>query len=231
MSQEGGVKRTKNVNESNERITAAITKRLIALGYGPINHTVQVTSFGGCGTTSLCDHLLAAGADLPTTRDCFPFKHMRFPPDPQDVPTGFRVVYLYGDPRNAVLSFHRRWRLEATYGFLHLEQPPEETKPRLATLEAFLEAGVDELQLEDHLERWLRHEPGYPVLFVRFESLAEAWPTIREFVGLPEEFPPIEVKDRSSDWQSLPQPLRSQIDRLYGDLARRIEDWPPAQIK
>ena len=25
--------------------------------------------------------------------------------------------------------------------------------------------------------------------------------------------------------------LRSQIDRLYGGLARRIEDWPPVQIK
>jgi hypothetical protein len=207
-------------------------KRLIALGYGPIRHTVQVTSFGGCGTTSLCDHLLVAGADLPTTRDCFPFKHMRFPPAPQDVPTGFRVVYLCGDPRNAVLSFHRRWSsFEATYTSLHLRQPPEETRPRLATLEAFLEAGVDELQLEDHLERWLRHAPGYPVLFVRFELLAEAWPTVREFVGLPSEYPPIELKDRSSDWRTLPQPLRSQIDRLYGDLARRIADWPPAQTR
>jgi hypothetical protein len=190
-----------------------------------------VTSFGGCGTTSLCDYLLVAGVDLPNTRDCFPFKHMRFPPDPQDVPTGFRVVYLCGDPRNAVLSFRRRWSLEATYGFLHLQQPPEETSPRLASLEAFLEAGVDELQLEDHLERWLRREPGYPVLFVRFESLAEAWPTVREFVGLPAEYPPIELKERSSDWRSLPQPLRSQIDSLYGDLARRMEDWPPVQVK
>jgi hypothetical protein len=201
------------------------------LGHGPIHHTVQVTSFGGCGTTSLCDHLFVAGADLPKTPDWFPFKHMRFPPDPQSVPAGFRVVYLCGDPRDAVLSLHRRMGLENTYGFLHLQQAPEETRPRLATLEGFLEAGVDELQLEDHFERWLLHEPGYPVLFVRLESLAEAWPTVREFVGLPAEQPPIELKDRSSDWRSLPQPLRDQIDHLYGNLARRIEDLPPAQIK
>jgi hypothetical protein len=216
----------------DERMTrAAIAKRIRALAYEPIRHTVQVTSFGGCGTTSFCDHLLVAGADLPSSRDCFPFKHMRFPPDPQDVPTGFRVVYLCGDPRNAVLSLHRRWGLEKTYGSLHLQQPPDETRPRLATLENFLEAGVDELQLEDHLERWLRREPGYPVLFVRFELLVEAWPTVRDFVGLPADQPPIGSRDRRSDWRSLPQPLRSQIDRMYGDLARRMEGWPPVLIK
>jgi hypothetical protein len=100
----------------------------------------------------------------------------------------------------------------------------------LATLEAFLEAGVDEFQLEDHFERWLRHDPAYPVLFVRFELLAEGWPTVREFVGLPPEYPQIELKDRGSDWRSLPQPLRGQMNHMYGDLARRIEDCPPAQI-
>jgi sulfotransferase family protein len=222
---------TPAVQLERERNTRAIANRLAALGHGPIRHTVQVTSFGGSGTTSVCDHLLVAGVDLPTTRDCFPFKHMRFPPFPQDVPSGFRVVYLCGDPRNAVLSLCRRWSLETSYGFLHLQQPPEETRARLATLEAFLEAGVDELQLEDHVDRWLQRErPSYPVLFVRFELLAEAWPRVCEFVGLPPEHPPIEVKDRSSDWRSLPQPLRSQIDRLYGDLARRIEGWPAAQI-
>jgi hypothetical protein len=67
-------------------------------------------------------------------------------------------------------------------------------------------------------------------LFVRFELLEEAWPEVCEFVGLPPEHPPIESKDRSSDWRLLPQPLRSQIDRLYGDLAHRIESWPAARI-
>ena len=67
-----------------------------------VHHRVQVTSFGGSGTTALADHLLAAGVDLPKTPGFFPFKHQRVPPPGSAVPTGFRVVYPFGDPRNAV---------------------------------------------------------------------------------------------------------------------------------
>jgi hypothetical protein len=198
-----------------------------------IHHTIQVTSFGGCGTSALYDHLSAAGVDVPKTPGHAPFRHMRIPPDPKTVPAGFRVIYLYGDPRNSVLSLFRRGhgQLEDAYLNLRPEPPPEAARQRLASLEAFLGAQVDELQLEDHLERWLiRERSGYPVLFLRFESLPGTWPVVRDFVGLPPDYPPLEVRTRRSDWQSLPQPLREQIDRLYGGLARRIDDLPPVQI-
>src|SRR5918996_628142 len=68
-----------------------------------IRHTIQVTSFGGCGTTALYDHVAAAGLDVPKTFGQFPSKHQRIPPDPEQVPANFRVVYICGDPRNAVL--------------------------------------------------------------------------------------------------------------------------------
>src|ERR1700748_263720 len=40
-----------------------------------IRHTVQITSFGGSGTTALCNFLAEAGVDVPLTPGQFPFKH------------------------------------------------------------------------------------------------------------------------------------------------------------
>jgi hypothetical protein len=101
----------------------------------------------------------------------------------------------------------------------------------LSSLEAFLEAGIDEFQLEDHLEQWLgRERSGYQVLFARFESLPENWPTIRDFLGLEPHYPSVKLRRRDSDWEALPPTQRRQLDNLYGGLVQRIEALPPVQI-
>jgi hypothetical protein len=208
-----------------------------------INHTVQITSTFGSGSTSLHEHFSVAGIDVPKTPGHFPFKHLRVPPPPDDVPPGFRVLYLYGDPRNAVVSIFRRGLQEFAYRWLHFredddivewlrEELPVQVSQRLSSLEAFLEAGIDEFQLEDHLERWLERErAGYQVLFVRFESLSDTWPSVRDFVGLGPDYPCLELKARSSNWTTLPPTLRNEIDALYGGLARRMEALPPIKIR
>jgi hypothetical protein len=207
-----------------------------------INHTVQVTSVCGCGSTALYGHLAAADVDVPKTPGHFLFRHLRNPPAPEEVPPGFRVVYLFGDPRNALMSIFRRGLQESAYRWLHFredgdilewlkERPPEEARQRLSSLEAFLEAGVDEFQLEDHLERWLtRQRSGYQVLFIRFESLPDTWPAVRDFVGLDPHHPAVELRRRGSDWETLPPALREQINEVYGGLVERIEALPAVQI-
>jgi hypothetical protein len=197
-----------------------------------IDHTVQVTSFGGCGTTALYEYLGAAGCNIPKTFGHFPFKHQRMPPDPASVPEGFRVVYLYGDPRNAVLSIFRR---EAQYGHyrgMRLADPPADSGARLASIDAFLEGGVDEFQLEDHFERWWGNgSASVPVLFVEYEQLADVWPTVRDFVGLPADYPCLDWRPRSSDWQALSRTRQEQLDRMYGGLVERISSLPPAIVR
>jgi hypothetical protein len=198
-----------------------------------INHTVQITSYGGSGTTAICDYLSDAGVDLPRTPDYFPFKHQRNPPSPEKVPEGFRAVYVYGDPRDVVVSLFRRGLQLGQYRWSHggWRGPSPEVRQRLSSLESFLEAGIDELGLEDHLDRWLTRDPsGYPVLFVKYESLAEAWPTVRDFVGLAPSHPCLPLLPRESDWSSLPDDLRERLDRMYEGLVRRISAMPAAYI-
>lgn len=195
-----------------------------------VDHTVQVTSFGGAGTTALCDHLLELGADLQKGPGQWPFKHRRTPPSAEEVPDGFRVIYVVGDPRDAILSIFRRDYQVGHYAALHDREPSPETRRNLIDLDAFLDAGRDEFELADHLARWRSHDPAYPVIFVRYERLGEIWPQVAEFAGLTSLAPALQMRERHSDWRSLPPKRRQQLDSLYGDLARSIDELPAVEI-
>ena len=197
-----------------------------------VHHTVQVTSFGGSGTTALHEYLLGAGIDVPATPGSFPFKHQRVPPAPNEVPASFRVVYPYGDPRNAVVSVFRRGYQGGHYRGMRLRKPTPEVENHLTTLERFLDTRIDEFALENHFERWYsRAARPYPVMFLRFEELPEIWPAVRDFVGLPADHPCLLLRPRASAWEDLPEPLRAHIDEMYGPLARRLAALPSIEMR
>jgi hypothetical protein len=195
-----------------------------------ITHTVQVTSFGGSGTTALCEHLIAGGVDLQPGPAQWPFKHRRQPPRADEVPDGFRVIYLVGDPRDAVLSVFRRSRQVDHFRSLNGTDPDTPSRERLRTLETFLAAGVDDFRLADHLRGWMDHPDGYRVLFVRYERLAEAWEDVSAFAGLPSGHPPLPLRARKSDRSVLAVTQRDQLDTLYGEMAGNIERLPAAHL-
>lgn len=196
-----------------------------------VDHTVQVTSFGGSGTTALVDRLLAAGVDLQKGPAQWPFKHHRIPPAGHEVPAGFRVVYVVGDPRDAVLSLFRRGYQFGHYEALHAGRSPgPDVAADLQSLDDFLAGGVDHFELADHVERWLHHPPGYPVMVVRYDHLAESWPQIDEFVGIGPGAPAFAARDRRSDWRSAPPEVQQGLERLYGELADRIASLPPVSV-
>jgi hypothetical protein len=200
--------------------------------HGPIDrvvHTVQITSFGGSGSTALSAHLAAAGVDIPKTPGEYPFKHQRFPPAAADVPAGFRVLYPYADPRNAMLSIFRRSYGIGHYRGLHLRSPDAAAAARLASVDAFLAGGVDDFELEDHVERWLAPH-DYPVMFVRYERLPRVWPTVRDFVGLSATVPCLEMRERASEWKSLPRAQRRRLNEIYGKLAHRLDALPDVHL-
>jgi hypothetical protein len=197
-----------------------------------VRHTVQVTSFGGSGTTALYDHLIAAGIDVPQTVGQFPFKHQRVPPARGDVPDGFRVVYLFGDPRNAVVSVFRREYQGGHYRGMRLQEPTPDVERRLTDLDHFLDGGVDEFEIADHFDRWyLRDARSYPVMFLRYEDLPTAWPLVRDFVGLPTDDPCLELWERKSEWQRLPEPAQMRLEEMYGEFARRLAALPAVHVR
>ena len=100
-----------------------------------VRHTVQVTSFGGSGTTALADHLLAAGVDLPATPGYFPFKHQRIPPRvPPTCPRASASCTrsaIRATPSSRCSGAGSR---AATTAACRLRRPPLEVEQRLASL-------------------------------------------------------------------------------------------------
>jgi hypothetical protein len=217
----------------NDAISDRMLERLASsTELSQIRHRVQVTSFGGSGTTALLDHFLEAGVDAPATPGSFPFKHQRVPPANESVPPGFRVVYPYGDPRDAVVSVFRRSFQGGHYRGMRLRKPSPEAEHHLTDLEHFLDGGVDEFEMQDHFDRWFTKGPrAYPVLFVRFEDLPQVWPTVCDFVGLPASSAGLTMRPRASEWSSLPTSQRDAIDAMYGELARRLAALPPVEVR
>lgn len=199
-----------------------------------IRHRVQITSLGGSGTTALTKAFIDGGLELPPGPGQWPHKHLRRPPTVAEVPDGFRVVYPVGDPRDAVLSIFRRGIQGGHWsGLTVVEDHDEPPRPpaSLETFETFMAAGVDEFDLEGHLDAWWDHPPGYPVMFLRFDLIEEAWDDLVEFVGLPSSVAPIRYESRQSDWRSADPDVRTFLDRLYGGLAARIEALPAVTIR
>lgn len=195
-----------------------------------VRHRVQITSFGGSGTTALTAAFLDGGLDLPPGPGQWPHKHTRRPPEAAAVPAGFRVVYPVGDPRDAVLSVFRRDYQRGHWRALHDAPADAETPAFLDTLDTFLARGVDEFGLEDHLDAWLHHPPGYPVMVLRFDRIDDVWDEVADFVGLPPDRPRITRRARATDWRAAPPAVREAIDALYTPLAERIAGFPPVQV-
>lgn len=228
----------------NEAITAspsfraAVGQRVIdALDEARgIRHTVQVTSAGGVGTTAMIAHLEFLGLDLPTTPDCFPYKHQRQPPDADEVPDGFRVLYVYDDPRDAVVSLFRRHSVRPGEELLRglyqdfFGELPADAVAAVESFESYLAVGEDHLGLYEHFTNWLHHPPGYPVLFLRFGSLPDSWSRVAEFLGLDPGAPCVPLIER----RPRPPEVEAVYDGPLRDCTRRlvdlVEQLPPVLI-
>jgi hypothetical protein len=195
-----------------------------------IDHTIQVTSYGGTGTTALYRSFIEGGLSVPKGPGQWPFKHRRSAPQASEVPDDFRVVYIIGDPRDAVVSLFRRDYQIGHYQALHQRFLDPSLEGPMSSIEAFCADGVDHFALADHFEGWQNHPAGYPVMVLRYEYVADVWPEICDFVGLDPLPPSPTWRPRKSDWTSLKSPMREQLDAMYRSLAERVSALDPVQI-
>lgn len=205
---------------------------------------VFVNSFGGVGSKTF----VRAATGLDGIRALAgAHGHHRAPPT--WLAGGTRVVYLHGDPRNAVVSFFgRRTGRHERHGFDGKAGNPSPDWPlrhcrnlggdwqALSAdwdLGRFLDHGRDLFRLEEHYRNWREGPLPWPVLFVRFEEHRDHLPAILDFLGLPRaaagRFPP--VVPRSSDWTQRSAAERDGLERLYGPLAARLAAEPPVLLR
>jgi hypothetical protein len=210
-----------------------------------LRHTLQITSIGGVGTTFLYRFATEAGLNIyrsydggDVVSDWGIWKHTRFPIGHShhqglEVLPGYRVVYIVGDPRDALMSIYRRgfnyWAIDR----LDLSNEDVATLRSCQSLDDYLSHGKDLYQFADHVDRWIQGAGGhYPVMVIKYAAIWSNKDQLLDFMQVPEKsrglFP--EQKDRNSDWSSLDPERRDRICHIYGDLADRIESLPDVQV-
>ena len=198
-----------------------------------VNHRFQVTSFGGSGTSMIYGYLKGAGLNVPSTPDQRPWKHQSSPPSDSKVPRGFRALYLYSDPRNAVLSVFRRH-----YQHYHHERMKNRSNLRenldlkSYSINEFLDLDNDPFEMENQFDNWTQSKREYPILILNYDSLWERLSEVISFFGIPSEyadhFP--EQRNRSSNWKNLSDRLKYKINCTYKSLINKVKSAPNFEI-
>lgn len=209
----------------------------------PIGHRIQVTSFGGSGTTMLRNWLVEQGCSLPQEHDSGIWKHLPVPPtlDTYQIPAGFRAIYLIGDPVESLLSvFHRSYHMwHAVRMQSHSRWPAQfllEDYPVEPTwgLKEFLRLKQDCFGIHDHFAAWTttpKRTREYPILVMKYDKIWEHQPELGEFLEFSKDqmasFPV--RRERSHKDLTLNKGRRS-LSSLYGKLADTIEAYPDCMV-
>lgn len=207
-------------------------------------HTIQVTSYGGCGTTTIYDFLDRLNLDIPTEKDYGTWKHIYIPPS--IVRREFKAIYIFGNPLNVILSLFRR-----QFQIFHLERmgiKPFERNTKALTineyvnkypylqifssLEKYIAHNYDYYRLDEHFTNWTTSKRHYPIMVVKYETLWNHLDEIFKFLGIPDSeitnFP--KQHKRNSVWQKQPQTIKKKLLNIYGNIYNKTTNYDEIKI-
>lgn len=173
---------------------------------------LYIFSYGGCGTRTFFEFVRSR-------RRLNTQPHVHYG-RLEDVPAHKRALYLYGDPRDAVLSFlGRQEKDDPTFVNRHLENLDVRCR-RMPSLEAYLQCGRDMFELENHFKRYVHNDKRQcELMVVRFEDVWDHLDEVLGYVGLTEvkaEFP--EKRARRSKQEALDPKARETLDNYMSRL-------------
>lgn len=181
---------------------------------------LYVFSYGGCGTRTFFEFVRSR-------RRLNTQPHVHYGRI-EDVPEGKRALYLYGDPRDAVLSFlGRQEKDDPTFVSRHLENLDVPCK-KMPSLDAYIQTGRDVFELENHFKRYVFNDKRKcELLVVRFEEIWDHLDEVLEYVGLAgavDEFP--KKRDRRSKQDELDPKARESLNEYMACLLERQRSLP-----
>lgn len=198
----------------------------------PKDMSTVVASFGGVATTALL-HYVREYRTANDPRDSDGLKHLVIPP--VSLNAGAKYVYVYGDPRNAVLSLFRRdFQHPHSVKLRRYRRGAPAPIPWECTLEEYLSAGVDKFHFRDHFYNWYEdYLSAVPTMFIRYDALHANAESVLDFLDIPmteiDGFPP--YKARESDLSRLDAETRRMLDAMYRDFAEELRAMDDVQIR
>ncbi|MCC5907269.1 MAG: sulfotransferase domain-containing protein [Balneolaceae bacterium] len=184
-------------------------------------------SYGGVGTSFMLRFFFNyKKTNDPYDRDSL--KHLAKPPD--DLPSGVKVIYIYGDPKLAVISLFRR-NFQETHSHKLLNGLGKKQSPiaKELTIEEYAAKRVDLFNFREHFFNWYRADLQNPVLFLRYETLFNHLDFLFEFMDMPnfaqDYFP--QKKKRESVDLVLSEEIHQNLDKIYSPFADELNKLKP----
>ena len=157
------------------------------LGASAAPGRTHVASFGGVGTSALMIALSAAGAAINSGGDCDGMKHLPFGRLMREKashmlknPPVARILYVYDDPTDAVMSLFRRgynWdQLDKTRSELPAPASPE-------TVREYADRDDEPFQFEAHFDSFASQR-AYPIAFVQQSRVLQHAGDLADFLQL-----------------------------------------------
>ena len=200
-----------------------------------------VVSYGGVGTHMITPMISESDWLGHIIRDR-KNGHMKHPHHIRTVPRSFKeygyqgkvkLIYIFGDPINSVLSHFRR-RLShkkswCQHHCLNVQGDFKKFKVRWG-LKEFLKNGDDLFKLEEHFDNWTTVDPEYidfEYMILKYETAFKYEQEIMKFLNT--EIP-LNFRSRNSDWRNEPEEIKEQLVNMYGTLLEKCDKFDEIKI-
>ncbi len=201
-----------------------------------------VVSSGGVGSKMLVK-ALKASSHLHRTGEreiIAAHSHLRVPP--KIISANTRILYMFGDPRDAVVSFFdRRKSKHDRHGFntkiidkpnihwvlQHCDNIESQAFDMDETwdLHKFLGNGLDYFKLEEHFDNWFYSNMDYNIVFVRYENIWDNVKALGKTLQLNIDHFPDKI-ERRSKWRNLDSTDKTRCNEIYGSFSERMNKLP-----
>lgn len=175
----------------------------------------KVYSYGGCGCTAF---RVALG--LPNHA---PDKHRRKPPK-ENPKNPKKIAYIYGDPRNSVLSYLARKTKTHNFPVLHGGNLGVKVPANLN----IDNIDKDYFKLEEHFDNWVNWKPTHSsLIIIRYEDIFTNLDKISNFFG---KKITLKQKTRKSDYKNQTEEVQNRLNTIYKNLLKKINQLGPVVI-
>jgi len=174
---------------------------------------VCVVSYGGVGCSSLM-RVLSGYIRVNNVDDKDGLKHRNSPSlDVYSKAQIRRVIYIYNNPMNSVLSLYRRHYQRAQYKKLTGMIATDD----VMTLENYIASGQDLFQLESHFHNWSAGSEKFPILMVNGATMYQPknLQKLLRFLGVKIPLILFQQKPRKSNYKTVSPQIRLGLETIY----------------
>lgn len=176
---------------------------------------IVVASCGGVGTTFLID-FLSKYKKVNHSQNSDKLKHLSIPP--VSFRKFFKIVYVWGNPVDSVVSiFRRNYQQHLSIHLQSYNRIFYRILPKEMTLEQYVRVGKDRFLFKKNYLNWHNKYLACPTLFISYEKIWDYLPQLFAFLDIPlteiNRFPPKKI--RASDVSSLDLALQASLKNWY----------------